>query len=246
MLNIENILLNFIGSDFLTDLFIIRHCEAVGNRDRTFQGVSDCDITELGQKQLECVAERFKDIKPDAVYSSPLKRAYLTAAAANKYHNLPIIKCQDLIEIDGGEIEGISWVDFPETRPELEYIWSFEPHNFHPKGGESMRSVYERSWKAVKKIIAENENKTVFLASHGCTIRNIMCNALGRDVEQLNTVNWADNTGVFHLRFNNPNDLPEILAFNDVSHLPEECLPEKSRIKSMFASKPIIKPMSEE
>ena len=53
--------------DKFTDLYIIRHCEAVGNRDRTFQGISDCDITELGQRQLECVAERFKDIKPDAI-----------------------------------------------------------------------------------------------------------------------------------------------------------------------------------
>lgn len=230
----------------MTELYIIRHCEAIGNRDRIFQGISDCDITELGSRQLEYLAEKFKTIKPDAVYSSPLKRAYLTAAAANKYHGLPITKLNDLIEIDGGEIEGISWVDFPKTKPEIEYAWSFEPHNFHPKGGESMRSVYIRSWKAVKEIVAKNEDKTVFLASHGCTIRNIICNALGRSIEQLNTVDWADNTGVFHLRFENKDKLPEILTFNDISHLPEECLPEKSRIKSMFATKPVIIPFCEE
>ncbi|MBQ5765643.1 MAG: histidine phosphatase family protein [Clostridia bacterium] len=228
----------------MTDLYIVRHCEAVGNRDRTFQGVSDCDITELGQKQLDHLAERFKDIKIDTVYSSPLKRAYLTAAAANKYHNLPIEKMDDLIEIDGGEIEGICWVDFPETRPELEYAWSMEPHNFHPKGGESMRSVYTRSWRAVKEIVAKNSGKTALLASHGCTIRNIICNALGRPVEQLNTVNWADNTGVFLLRFDG-DKLPEILIFNDVSHLPEDCLPAKSRITSLFAKKPVIKKVEE-
>ena len=150
----------------------------------------------------------------------------------------------DLIEIDGGEIEGICWVDFPETRPELEYAWSMEPHNFHPKGGESMRSVYTRSWRAVKEIVAKNSGKTALLASHGCTIRNIICNALGRPVEQLNTVNWADNTGVFLLRFDG-DKLPEILIFNDVSHLPEDCLPAKSRITSLFAKKPVIKKVEE-
>ena len=127
----------------------------MGNKDRIFQGVSDCDITDLGEKQLECISERFKNIVPDAVYSSPLKRAYLTAQAANKYHGLPITKVDDLIEINGGEIEGISWVDFPETRPELEYNWSFEPHKFHPNGGEAMKSVYLRSWKAVKEIVCQ-------------------------------------------------------------------------------------------
>ena len=69
---------------------------------------------------------------------------------------------------------------------------------------------------------------------------------MGRSVEQLNTVDWADNTGVFHLRFKDVDKLPEILVFNDISHLPAECLPERSRIRSMFASKPVIKPIGEE
>lgn len=224
----------------MTDVYLVRHCEAVGNRNRTFQGVSDCDITDLGQKQLECLSEKFKNIHLDAVYSSPLKRAYLTAAAANKYHQLPITKVQGLIEIDGGEIEGVSWVDFPQTRPDLEYAWSVEPHNFHPKGGEPMRSVFERSWKAVMDIVSENSGKSILIASHGCTIRNIMCNAYGRKIEQLNTVPWADNTSVSLLRFD-VNKLPEIIMNNDVSHLPEGCLPAKSRITSLFAKKPEIK-----
>lgn len=228
----------------LTDLYIIRHCEASGNRDRTFQGISDCEITEVGERQLFHLSERFKDIKIDSIYSSPLKRAYLTAQAVNKYHGLNIKVVDDLVEINGGEIEGVSWVDFPVTRPELEYAWSIEPHNFHPKGGESMRSVYERSWRAVKEIVAQNENKTVVLASHGCTIRNIMCCAYGRAIEQLNTIKWADNTGVFLLRFNEEK-APEILIYNDVSHLPEECLPAKSRITSLFEKKAVISPANE-
>lgn len=221
----------------MTEIYIVRHCEAMGNQNRIFQGISDCDVTELGKKQLSCVAERFKDIKLDAIYSSPLKRAFKTAEAVNKYHKLPIKINNKLIEIDGGEIEGISWVDFPETRPELEYNWSVEPHKFHAKDGEPMTSVYKRSWEAVMEILSENEGKTVALASHGCTIRNIMCHAQGKPIEELYTVNWADNTGVFLLRFED-GELPEILLFNDTSHLPEGCLPKRSRITSLFAKKP--------
>ncbi len=224
----------------MTDVYIVRHCEAEGNQKRIFQGVSDCNITELGKSQLFHLAERFKDISLDAVYSSPLKRAYLTAEAVNKYHQLPIIIENNFIEIDGGEIEGISWVDFPETRPDIEYFWSMEPHNFHPKDGESMRSVFKRSWDAVKEVVANNKGKTVAIASHGCTIRNIMCNAFGKPIEQLNSIKWADNTSVFLLRFGE-SQLPEVLLFNDVSHLPEECLPEKSKITSLFVKKPALK-----
>lgn len=221
----------------MTDLYIVRHCEALGNSTRVFQGTSDCDITECGQRQLELLAERFKNIPLDAVYSSPLKRARRTAEAINRYHGLPIQINDKLIEIDGGEIEGISWVDFPTTRPQLEYYWNMEPHKFHPKGGEAMESVYRRSWEAVREIVSQNEGKTVALASHGCTIRNMLCHAQGKPIEELNTVDWADNTGVFLLRFDG-GELPEILMFNDISHLTEDCLPKRNRIGRIFCKKP--------
>ncbi len=223
----------------MTDLYIVRHCEAIGNLKRTFQGISDCDITELGEKQLSHLAERFRDIRLDAIYSSPLKRAFKTAEAVGKYQNLPIIKIEKLIEINGGEIEGVCWEDFPITRPELEYHWSVEPHKFHPKDGEPMTSVFKRSWEAVQEIVSKNEGKTVALASHGCTIRNIMCHAEGKPIEELCTVNWADNTGVFLLRFDGEK-LPEIIMFNDVSHLPEGLLPKRSRITSLFARESVL------
>lgn len=223
----------------MTDLYIIRHCEAEGNVKRFFQGVSDCDISECGKKQLGLLAERFKDIEIDAIYSSPLIRAYRTAEAVNKYHNLPININEKLIEINGGEIEGICWEDFPVTRPVLEYHWNMEPHLFHPQGGEAMSSVYKRCWEAVMEILEENKGKKVAITSHGCTIRNIMCHAQGKPIEQLNTVDWADNTGIFLLKFKDEG-LPEIKMFNDSSHLTPDCLPAKSRIRRVIMEKPDI------
>ncbi len=220
----------------MTELYIVRHCEAVGNVERFFQGVCDTDISECGALQLEKLAERFKDIKLDAVYSSPLKRAFKTAEAINKYHSLPIKIHKKLIEIDGGEIEGLFWGEFDVTRPVLEYNWNMEPHLFHPEGGEAMSSVYKRSWEAVLDIVGENEGKSVAIASHGCTIRNIMCHALGKPIEQLKTVPWADNTGVFLLRFSGE-ELPEIVMYNDYSHLPQELLPKHSRIRTVVYDK---------
>lgn len=213
----------------MTELYIVRHCEAVGNVERFFQGVCDTDISECGALQLEKLAERFKNTDIDVIYSSPLKRAYKTAEAINKYHNLPINIHQKLIEINGGEIEGVFWGDFDKTRPELEYKWNMEPHLFHPNGGESMASVYKRSWEAVLEIVESNCGKKIAVTSHGCTIRNIMCHALGKPIEKLNEVQWADNTGVFHLVFDGEK-LPKILMYNDCSHLPKELLPGKSRI----------------
>lgn len=218
----------------MTDLYLVRHCEAEGNRKRTFQGHTNCDITSCGQRQLDSLAERFKNIELNAVYSSPLIRAVKTAEAIAKYHpGIKIGICEDLKEINGGEIEGKCLLKIAEENPEIEDIWVNKPHLFYPNGGEKMQDVYNRAWRAITKIVSENPNSCVAAASHGCTIRNIVCRAFGKSIEKLNTVNWADNTGVYLLRFSSLNSLPQILMENDISHLTKDRLPEGSRISGV-------------
>ena len=36
----------------LVKIYIVRHCEAAGNRQKAFQGHTDCDISEDGAVQL--------------------------------------------------------------------------------------------------------------------------------------------------------------------------------------------------
>ena len=104
----------------MTRIYLVRHAEAMGNVQEFFQGRTDCEVSEKGKKQLELLAERFKDIPIEAIYSSPLKRTIDTAEAVNKYHGLPIIRDEGLIEVDGGVWEGKPWADLPKLYP-VEY-----------------------------------------------------------------------------------------------------------------------------
>ncbi|MBR6533831.1 MAG: histidine phosphatase family protein, partial [Clostridia bacterium] len=47
----------------MTIIYLVRHCEAYGNLNRLFQGVSDFDISEMGAKQLEFLKKRFENIQ---------------------------------------------------------------------------------------------------------------------------------------------------------------------------------------
>ncbi len=62
-----------------TTLYLIRHAQAEGNLYRRCQGWYDSLITETGYRQIAALAERFKDVKIDAVYSSDLFRTRTTA-----------------------------------------------------------------------------------------------------------------------------------------------------------------------
>lgn len=204
-----------------TRILLVRHCEAQGNTNGTFQGDSDCDISGHGQKQLELLALRCRNVKIDALYSSPLKRAWATAEAINRYHCLPIHCEERLREINGGSLEGLRWEDLSKVAPEQEANWYTAPQDFCAPNGESMQQVYDRVWEAIRSIVRDNPGKTVCVTSHGCAIRNILCHALNKPLEQLNDVDWCDNTGISVIDFDAQGN-PKAVLVNDASHLPAE------------------------
>ena len=207
----------------MTTVYIVRHAEAEGNISRVFQGHTDCGVTEKGYLQLNFLAERFKDIKLDAVYSSPLKRTMETAKAVNKYHNLEIIKVDGLMEINGGLFEGHLWDELPDLFPEAHDLWLNRHHDFEIEQGESMREVYDRMKTAVFEIVQANKDKTVAIVSHGCAIRNFLCFANKVNFEDLGALDWCENTGVCKLTFDDDLNV-EVVYQNDASHLDEKHL----------------------
>lgn len=212
-------------------IYLIRHCEAAGNLKKSFQGHTDCDITDDGAKQLEYLKERFSDMQIDKAYSSPLIRAYKTAVAAVGDRNIEIIRDEHFIEQNVGVLEAMPFENMSSTYPDFWYLWDNEPQNFEPEGGERVRDVYERIWQGIKMIAdnPENEGKTVVVASHGAAIRALMCRLTFGDIEKLAYTPWSTNTAV-SLLVCDENGIRLEFA-NDASHLPED-LKRTSRLLS--------------
>lgn len=204
----------------VTTIYLVRHCEARGNVDREFHGSFDSDITDGGLIQLERLTERFRDISIDALYSSPLKRARLTADAINRHHGLPVRVDDRLKELNGGLWEKNKWAELPALFPESSDAWGSRPHEFEAPEGETMRELYERMREALCEIAAAHEGQTVAVASHGCAIRNALCWGLTGDMSRLGDIPWCDNTAVSVFRFENGN--VSVPLYNDSSHLDAE------------------------
>ena len=202
----------------MTRIYLVRHCEALGNQLHIFQGHTDCGITENGARQLERLAEKFRTIPLDGVYSSPLERAYDTAKAVARYHPLSIISSPGLIEINGGEWEGKHWEELEEKYPKDFSDWSDRPYAFSAPGGDSMKDVFRRVRDTVLSITRENKGKRVAAVTHGCAIRNFLCFALGYPLERINEVPWCGNTGICVIDFDD-NLVPSVAVMNDISHL---------------------------
>ncbi len=213
----------------MTYIYLVRHCEAMGNHKRLFQGSTDCEISEIGAKQLEFLKERFKDIKLDAVYSSPLLRAQKTAQAIACGKGLNIITRKNLAELHGGVVEGKPFREAFNAIPGLADTWNNHPQDFAPEGGEAMRDAYLRIYDEIMALARGNRGKTIAAATHGGVLRCLMCRVLYYDITRLKDVPWCENTAVTLLKIDD-NDKISVEFFNDHTHVPPEYMPKRSRI----------------
>lgn len=213
----------------MTRLYLIRHCEALGNLYHLLQGSTDMDISETGEKQLQFLGQRFKDIHLDRIYSSPLLRTRKTALAVADPKGMDIEICEGLREIDCGIYDGKPFSETFEKYPEFEDMWHNHPQDIAPKDGEPMRTAYERIWETVLSIVRENCGKTIAAATHGGVTRLLLCRLIYGDIERLKDTGWTDNTAVTLLEFDDELN-PTIVFKNDASHVPEEYMPQASRI----------------
>lgn len=213
----------------MTYIYLIRHCEAMGNQKRLFQGSTDCDISDTGAKQLEYLAERFKSIQLDAVFSSPLIRTQKTAHAIADYKGLPVNLRENLVELHGGIVEGRPFQEAFSSIEGLADAWNNHPQDFAPQGGEPMRNAYERIYTEILDLAQQNRNKTIAVATHGGVSRCLMCRILYNDINRLKDVPWCENTAVTLLKIDDDNKIG-VEFFNDYSHVPSQYMPKRNRI----------------
>ena len=213
----------------MTCIYLVRHCEAMGNHKRLFQGSTDCDISEIGAMQLKYLKERFRDIKLEAIYSSPLIRAQKTAEAIAYGKGLSIITHKNLVELDGGIVEGRPFAEAFNSIPGLADAWNNHPQDFAPEGGEAMRDAYVRIYDEIIALAHANRNKTIAVASHGGVLRCLTCRILYNDITRLKDVPWHENTAVTLIKIDD-NDKISIKFFNDHTHVPPEYMPKRNRI----------------
>lgn len=203
-----------------TRLILVRHCQSMGNLLKVFQGQTDFDISPLGEQQLELLTLRLRNVPIDALYASPLLRAWKTAEAINRYHNLPIIPMDELKEIDIGELAGRGPGKVFEGYPELAENWRDHPERCVFPGGESTADVYARAEAVLQKLLSENQGKTALVVSHGFLMRNMVCVLLRKGLSALSSVRIGGNTSVSEFLISE--DGVEVVRLDDSTHLPEE------------------------
>lgn len=201
----------------MTKIYLIRHAEAEGNYYRRIHGRYNSPITARGYQQIDALAQRFKGIELDALYSSDLTRTMTTAGAITRYHDLEIIPEPRLREVDMGIWEDLPWGNVGYDEPEQLARFSADPVKWDIPGREDFYHLQNRIYSILTELAARHEGQTIAAVSHGMAIRSLICKVLGIAPENITQVPHGDNTCVALLNFDKGQVSLEY--YNDNSHL---------------------------
>jgi ribonuclease H / adenosylcobalamin/alpha-ribazole phosphatase len=161
-----------------TRLLLLRHGQTELSAQRRYSGRGNPALTEVGRQQAAAAARYVAERGGiAAVFSSPLQRAYDTAAAAAKALGLDVTVDDDLIETDFGAWEGLTFTEAAERDPELHRRW-LRDTGTTPPDGESFDAVLDRVLRVRERIVAAHEGATVLVVSHVTPIKMLLRLAL--------------------------------------------------------------------
>lgn len=142
----------------MTTLLLVRHGETDWNAERRYQGHADVPLNARGREQAEALAEQLAGEDLDAIYSSDLSRARVTAEVVAARLGIPVVVDPDLREVDVGPVEGLT---FEEAQ--VFDGWQGEPKDEHA----------ERILRAIHRIAAEHPEGRVLVVTHGGSMRRV-------------------------------------------------------------------------
>ncbi len=167
-----------------TKLIVIRHGQTDWNPIHRIQGWIDTDLNAVGVQQMEEAATRLKDEKIDLIYTSVLKRGYLSAEIINKYHNVPIIRERDLSELNQGKWQSQLVSDL-EGSSEDYRRWQKNPTDLTPPEGEHIKHFADKVIAKISEIIETHHGQTICVVSHEVTNAVLRCHFKDIDLSQI-------------------------------------------------------------
>lgn len=204
-------------------LSVVTHAQATHHVDGLVGGWYDSELTDLGRRHAEAIAQRLRELLPEdaaiELYSSDLRRAHQTAEAIAHRLGVPIQTMADLREISSGEAEG---------RPQA---WLAERYVFPPRSGnrldhhcgvagaESRRDVAQRIYRAMERILASPAPYQI-VVTHGFALTFVVASWIELPLAAAGSIAvHATSGGITHLREDDRFHNRGIVSLNETSHL---------------------------
>ncbi len=178
----------------MLNIYLLRHGETVYNADgNRYCGKTDIGLTEKGYQQANLVREQVKNMQFEAVYSSPLQRARITAETVSDSEN--VIIDDRIIEADFGLWEGKTREQFISENAGLWNNWDADPSKHRAGGtGETGAEIVARVDSFFKEIIQKHTSGNIMVVAHNGVNRLYLAYKLGMPLKNYRKIAMENST----------------------------------------------------
>lgn len=203
----------------VTSFVLVRHGQTQMSVDHVYSGHSDVKLTEFGQKQAVAAAQglasRWGQQGADRIVASPLARCQETAAAISEVLGCEIETCEDLIELDFGRWEGLTFAQARQRDPQVHADWMADASLPCPEG-ESLQQLHRRVRAVRKDLQNRYAGQRVIVVSHVNPIKSFIRQGLDAGAGVFSHI-YLDLASVSEVDFWPDGSL--VRAVNDTGHL---------------------------
>lgn len=201
------------GPERATTLLLVRHGRTDWNRTGRWHGQADVPLDRLGVRQAHGLADLVGRLRPDAVVTSPLRRARSTATILTGVLDRRVTLGSDerLKEVHVGDWEGLLDAEVSDRDPGF-LARRGEDRRFSDTG-ERPSECGARVAAALRDIAAAQAGRTVVVVSHAYAIRAAVGALLGWDLRTTESLAGLFNCAYAELRAW-PDDVWRLVAWN--------------------------------
>ncbi len=164
---------------------LARHGETVWHANNRYAGgTSDIDLTPRGRQQAQTLAHWCRGYAPDAVISSPVRRAVETATPCAAAAGVPLHIVQELREVDFGVAEGHTVDELITLDAAMVERFRADPVANPFPGAEPPQEAADRAAAALRRVAEQFSGGKVLVVAHNTLLRLAICRLLDLPVSR--------------------------------------------------------------
>lgn len=200
-------------------ILLLRHGQTawnLGAGEERFRGRTDLPLDAKGLSQAQAIATGLRNEPFSAFYASPLQRAKQTVEPLATQRSLPIEAHESLLDIDYGQLQGLTHSEAKQRYPELYAAWRTTPSQVRFPSGEGLTDVQARLLTLLNEMRSRHPGESVILVGHQIVNKVMACTLLGLDLDRI----WQIHQDTAGLNvFQEIEGTWQILTLNDTCHL---------------------------
>ena len=167
------------------NFYFVRHGQTDWNKVGRIQGLTDIPLNEFGLSQAVEIANHLSKLPISYIYSSPLKRAKMTADIISEKIGIKVRTNPFLREVCFGDAEGKIYSELPVGLKKLFdsiFVGGNDVHHVDMRlsNAETFDEVFLRFIDFMDNVPEDEDN--ILLVTHGAFIKIVLLKFLSEDV----------------------------------------------------------------